>query len=264
MPPGTRLNSDKGDDSASIINFLKSPEFSDIIKTIVSKIVIKETKSLYDKINQLELKIGLMEKTKNKSEVIHSKSVNVIDSNSEIITKSHDVRSTDRFFSNVIKRPAIQKTTDKKVDVTTDKIDMRDKSENANIQSATKLNGNADINSEQQWKIATRRRNKIPIIYGSSNENDTIKAATKYVHYHVFRLQPDLTCDRLETYLKSKKIEDVKCMKISSKHPDEYSSFKVTVPARLDDLIKDPTTWPQDVCINRFLSRLLKENTIKK
>ncbi|KAK9728727.1 hypothetical protein QE152_g17039 [Popillia japonica] len=69
----------------------------------------------------------------------------------------------------------------------------------------------------------------MPIIYGSSDDNCTIKAATRYVHFHAFRLDPDLTDHDLEAYLRNRQIDDVKCTRISSKHPDEYSSLLLTI-----------------------------------
>lgn len=57
-----------------------------------------------------------------------------------------------------------------------------------------------------------------------------------------FSTETDLTGHELEAYVRDKLIDDVKCTKISSKHPHEYSSFKVTVPAPFEDVIANPKT----------------------
>ncbi|KAK9686337.1 hypothetical protein QE152_g37263 [Popillia japonica] len=108
MPPDTRQKSDKGDENI-VINFLRGSKFGELIKSIVTKVINKEMKTIHDRINQLELKIT----TPNK---------------------------------NIVRNMSIQ-----------DNIQTRSKQDD-------------------------RRRRKMPIIYGSSDDNCTIKAATRYVY----------------------------------------------------------------------------------
>ncbi|KAK9731698.1 hypothetical protein QE152_g13412 [Popillia japonica] len=56
MPSDTRQKSDKGDENI-VINFLRGSEFGELIKSIVTKVINKEMKTIHDRINQLELKI---------------------------------------------------------------------------------------------------------------------------------------------------------------------------------------------------------------
>ncbi|KAK9680742.1 hypothetical protein QE152_g38853 [Popillia japonica] len=249
MPPGTRSRSEKGDDNV-IINFLKGAEFADLMRVAIGRAVAKETKTLCDKITQLEIKINGLEMKNtnlcNKCDKLNKNKYNVSYSKT---TKTKAIDTAD----------VTKKGTDKNI------------SDAGNIQSGTETNRLLDMEinrppntDKNNWKVATRQRQQLPIVRGSATESTNIKAATKYAHFHVYRLEPNSSSEDLEAYLKSKKVENVKCLKVTSKRPEEYSSFKVTVPSRLENLILDPMTWPQDVCVNRFLSRLWKEDLVKK
>lgn len=259
MPPGTRSGSEKGDDNV-IINFLRSAEFGELMRAAISKAVAKETKILCDNITQLELKINNLE----------MKNSNLCDECNKLNKNKSLVKGKDLLQYNV-SHPETTKTN--AIDIADVTKKSRDKNNfgTVNIQGSTETNRPSNMETNQppntdknDWKVVTRKRQQQPIVRGSATGNSNIKAATKYAHFHVFRLEPNLSTEDLEAYLKSKKVEDVKCLKITSKRPEEYSSFKVTVPSRLENLILDPMTWPQDVCVNRFLSRLWKEDLVKK
>lgn len=103
----------------------------------------------------------------------------------------------------------------------------------------------------------TQQRRKKPI-YGTAT-NTQIKASIKYIDFHVYRLEPQTTEEEVKNYLQSNEITTVKCAKMISKYPEEYASFKVSVPENLADKIQHPDTWPRHTCINRFLDRLAKK-----
>ncbi|KAK9729729.1 hypothetical protein QE152_g15787 [Popillia japonica] len=100
------------------------------------------------------------------------------------------------------------------------------------------------------------------VIYGTAQTDCTIKAVARYAHLHVssYRLDPSLTVEELDNYLKSRNILNAKLEKLQSKRPDEYSSFRVSVPMDVIEDVKNPATWPKDACINRFFFRLLKKD----
>ncbi|KAJ3644214.1 hypothetical protein Zmor_026884 [Zophobas morio] len=109
---------------------------------------------------------------------------------------------------------------------------------------------------QTQWKTITskkKRPDNKPII-GSSASCNIIKSAPKKAHLHVYRLHPNATGDHLEQFLQQK-LSDFQCEKLKSKHPEEYSSFKV--PINFDELNKatDPELWPTGTCINRFFHK---------
>lgn len=220
----------------------------------MNKILTKEFKNLLERISQLESKIDCLEKRDFSSSNEYLKNQNI--TGKEIDMKGlSDTVATEISYSNAASRNLQQKTVPEQKASKITKILKED------IQHGSKPVGHVE-NTAEGWKTVSRQRKRVPVIFGSSNEDTAIKAAVKYSHYHVYRLQPNIKCEQLEMHLKNKNIDNVKCTKITSKHPDEYSSFKVTVPARYENIIQDPATWPQDVCINRFLARLWKENKV--
>lgn len=111
------------------------------------------------------------------------------------------------------------------------------------------------------WKTVNykgkTKNKKNTAIYGTT-ENTSIKGVHSYIHYHVCKLEPTVRAEDIIEYLKEKNILNVKCEKITSRRPDEYSSYKVSVPYIYKENILDPQLWPANVCINPFLLRLLE------
>ncbi|KAK9731459.1 hypothetical protein QE152_g13647 [Popillia japonica] len=167
MPPDTRQKSDKGDENI-VINFLRGSEFGELIKSIVIKIINKEMKTIHDRINQLEFKIDNLVKLTPATIEENPKSAKDNGNIKSNTTKTTDSRSTEFSYSNAVKRQPAQKETTPNKDIVGN-ISIQD-----NIQTRSKQDD--------------RRRRKMPIIYGSSDDNCTIKAATKYVHFHADNL----------------------------------------------------------------------------
>lgn len=117
---------------------------------------------------------------------------------------------------------------------------------------------NVQNNDDEKWQQQRRKQRRRNIIYGKSNNNETFKGVTRLVDFHVFRCPLNLTCEELMSYLRTKKITDVKCEKMISKYPDTYTSFKVSIPSNSVKQIMDPEIWPQHVCVDRFNSRFLR------
>ncbi|KAK9746073.1 7tm Odorant receptor [Popillia japonica] len=243
MPPGTRSGSEKGDDNV-IINFLKGAEFADLMRVAIGRAVAKETKTLCDKITQLEIKINGLEMkntnlcnkcdklNKNKYNVSYSETTKTKAIDTADVTKKGKCDKLNKNKYNV----SYSETTKTKVidtaDVTKKGTD-KNISDAGNVQSGTKTNRLPDMEinrppntDKNNWKVTTRKRQQLPIVRGSATERTNIKAAKKYAHFHVYRLQPNSSSEDLEAYLKSKKVENVKCLKVTSKRPEEYSSFK--------------------------------------
>lgn len=118
--------------------------------------------------------------------------------------------------------------------------------------------------ADEEFKLvesrkSTRRSTKRIIGIGKG-ENITIKSAPKYGHLHVCKLHPTLKTEDLTTYLKMNGFEDIKCEKLESNRPEEYSSFKISVQEGDFEKIKNPEIWPEGTCINNFLFRLARRN----
>lgn len=116
-------------------------------------------------------------------------------------------------------------------------------------------NENIRKTENNEWKIQKKRKKPI---YGTATETQ-IKGSMKNMDFHVYRIQPDTEEEDLTKYLKLQGIATVKCCKMVSKHPEEYASFKVSVPQDYTEKIQDPSIWPQYTCINRFLGHLAKK-----
>lgn len=117
------------------------------------------------------------------------------------------------------------------------------------------VNKNILSTENNEWK--TQKKRKKPI-FGTATETQ-IKGSMKYADFHVYRIQPKTEEEDLINYLKAQGIATVKCCKMISKHPEEYASFKVSIPQDYTEKIQDPSTWPQYACINRFLGHLAKK-----
>lgn len=135
--------------------------------------------------------------------------------------------------------------------------------ENAKPTMKTNINPNVskDINTSNYTDMRAAKRNdrKSNTIYGTAESDCAIKAVARYAHLHVYRLDPDLSVEQLSNYLKTKNILNSKVEKLQSKYPEQYSSFKVSVPLSCLEDIKNPNLWPKDTGINRFFYRLQKK-----
>ena len=85
-----------------------------------------------------------------------------------------------------------------------------------------------------------------------------LKGTLEYAHLHVCGLEPNTSETDIMTYLTSKNIKNAKCSKIDSKRPEEYASFKLSVPKNIQEEAKKPELWPSGVRINRFLESIYK------
>ena len=108
--------------------------------------------------------------------------------------------------------------------------------------------------SNEDWQTVKQRKKKraLSTIIGKNENCGSLKAVPKYTHLHVFRLSPDTTPDNLRNLLNGK-FPEVLVEKMASKHPVQYSSYKVSVFDNNYQEVTNPEMWPTGVCINRFL-----------
>lgn len=97
---------------------------------------------------------------------------------------------------------------------------------------------------------------------GKKDNKPVIKGAIQFNHLHVYGLDPSTNEEDLIAFLKQNSFIDVKCEKLKSRRPEEYSSFKVSVRSDDFDRLNAPELWPVGVKFNRFLFRIL--NVSKK
>lgn len=102
--------------------------------------------------------------------------------------------------------------------------------------------------------IGKNDNNTSNITNGDNSNKEVVKlqGVPKTVSLHVYRLTPNTSVDQVVQFLKPH-FPEVSCEKLASKYPDVYSSFKVNIFANNFDAAMDPTIWPNNACVRRFL-----------
>ncbi|KAL3269397.1 hypothetical protein HHI36_008467 [Cryptolaemus montrouzieri] len=88
--------------------------------------------------------------------------------------------------------------------------------------------------------IIPRRKRKTNTIKGTNEGSSEIKGVKRYAHFHVFGIHTDISTEQLTETLKKKSLSNLKCEKVTSKRPEEYSSFKISVIYEEQEIIKNP------------------------
>lgn len=239
MGPNLRSNSEKSED---VISFLKGESFEALIRSVVNK----EVALLQREITSLKSQV----------EILKQSNIDLI----RLLTGSGKSNVDTVVLNNEVNVET--PTTFKKQQTFAEKV-KADKKENIeNTRTPEPTIFKTITNSEtDKWQTVAKKPKKNKIIntvYGSV-ENTTIKGATQYSHFHVTGLEPDVSEEDVKNYLKAKDIDNIKCSKMIAKRPEEYSSFKLSVPFVYKEQIKSSDTWPLYVRVNPFLYRLIKK-----
>lgn len=80
------------------------------------------------------------------------------------------------------------------------------------------------INSFKNKKGKNRFRSDRII---GNNSGEVLKAVPKFMDVHVYLLHPETSAEIIKNFL-SEKFTEVLCEKLQPKHPERYSSFKVS------------------------------------
>lgn len=88
-----------------------------------------------------------------------------------------------------------------------------------------------------------------PII-GCADSSD-LKSIPKTAHVHVSRLDPSTKDTDIVDYVKSL-VSQANCVKLVSRNPALYASFKLSVPLQEVHRIMDASVWPSGISVNRF------------
>nr|CAI5831557.1 unnamed protein product [Callosobruchus analis] len=106
------------------------------------------------------------------------------------------------------------------------------------------------------WQHVNRKRSKPrrSLVVGGDSDTSVIKGVEKKVVLHVSRVDPKADVRGMESFLKTN-FREVIVEKISSKFPEVYSSFKVTIPESDFPLAMDASKWPKNSSVNRFFNR---------
>ena len=258
-----------GTRTASVVDFLKSEEFTNIIKTIVKC----ETDELQKQIDELKTEVVCLRESN--IELVNlltnvnqagmplsiSKNKNLNVSNKNINDNRTYQLNKNKSETNISTKTKAESSNKKSDGNKTDFISM-DKIESNIERENNSLNKGAHTPEEAKWVYPRRktRRNKNTVIYGKADGDTTFKGVVKYLDYHVYRFPPNFNENDVIEYLSSKNISEVKCEKMQSRYPNQYSSFKVSVSIKQDTDFRNPKIWPQYIVINRFLPKLMEKN----
>lgn len=278
MPPGLRSSEKSERSDEVVINFLKSSDFLHIISDIVEK----KTSSLQSEITALRNELKVIKEsnidlikllsTQNTNKNIFSKTkdeeVKHINSNSKVTFAdklSSSKKSTKNISSKEPDKMQVLSSMDKNIQPNSEKLNIsNNKKVDDGTQVLSSVNNNVQSESDKTvtLNISNNKINKRKtVVYGTADTNCTIKAVSRYKHFHVFRLDPELSTDVLADYIRTKNVPGARVEKLKSKYPDEYSSFRVSVPDSHANDILDPSFWPKNTCVNRFFFRDLLKKT---
>ena len=112
--------------------------------------------------------------------------------------------------------------------------------------------GRNNDGNNQEWIIPKKKKNKPqPIVGSSTSSAGLLKAAPKKAHIHIYRLMPDTNLEEVMNHIKPQAPEAT-VQKLNSRHPENYSSFQVTVDYENRESVMDPGIWPAGTRLNRF------------
>ncbi|KAK9730087.1 hypothetical protein QE152_g15496 [Popillia japonica] len=100
-----------------------------------------------------------------------------------------------------------------------------------------------------------RRRSQLQTTFGTA-VSEEVKGITRYAHLHVFGFEPNTTEANITRYLSKKGINKIKIEQLKSRRPEEYASYKISVPLEMLEEAQKPSLWPTGVKMNRFLERI--------
>ncbi|KAJ3646845.1 hypothetical protein Zmor_024414 [Zophobas morio] len=196
-----------------------------------------------------------------------SQEINEIVKNSKLLpsknTNDKQQKKTQDSPSNQAKTPN-QGDKDKKVKKTLrgySELQEPVQDDNENLDNNKTLQNEDDNWNQVKRKKRHRRESNKPII-GCSVDNSTLKAVPRRSFIHVYRLNPSTTAKDIEDHLCMSNICTFRVVKLQSRYPNLYSSFKVTIDHKDQDVAMKPETWPPGSCINRIFHRILKKTAL--
>ncbi|KAJ3664783.1 hypothetical protein Zmor_000326 [Zophobas morio] len=172
---------------------------------------------------------------------------NIIIKQEEGISNNHNPETTSQEINEIVKNSKLlplKNTNDKQQKKTELQEPVQD--DNENLDNNKTLQNEDDNWNKVKSKKRHRRESNKPIIGCSV---DSQSSPTKKLHPRV----------------STKSFNDYKGYRRSplhSRYPDLYSSFKVTIDHKDQDVAMKPETWPPGSCVNRFFHRILKKTAL--
>lgn len=91
-------------------------------------------------------------------------------------------------------------------------------------------------------------------IRGSSEHQSVLKGAPRVTSLHLTRLDPGTKAEDVQKF-SSQICQIIQCVQLTSKFPEAYSSFKLTVAYEDVDMLLNPDLWPKGTLIQKFFHR---------
>lgn len=272
MAPETRFGQSN---SELVMTFLKSEEFKSIIKEAIdsaTNVLLEQIASLKNEVvmlreSNIEMVHLLTNVPSNSGIGINKKTEPTIKSNISALNKSkqNEIREINTSTKSIDKKSMGQKQ---------EKYPRQNFTATRRVEDKDEMMNTGDEKKDKQevvdvWEFQRNQKRRInkneKTVTGTLKQENTFKGVTRFFDYHVYNCEPQLTVEELRNYIKNDiLIPEVTCEKMNSKHPERYSSFKVSVPVNYIDNFKNPNVWPEHVCVNKFKNYFLRERNSKE
>ncbi|PSN46641.1 hypothetical protein C0J52_07092 [Blattella germanica] len=214
-----------------------------IINELRDKVVILSKH--VDVLNRLSATTCIDKQSNENTEAFNStgKQIKHTDGKPKTLSKNPtDVNPTNADISRRLKSTELESNSTLTNNVTNNKLRFNENSEN-NINNGT----------EETWaQMTSRRKQRKPEVIGTKGVNgEKLKGVSKTISLHVCRLIPNAEEEDVIEYLKPT-CPVLSCLKLNSRQPDIYSSFKVDIAEENLEIVLNPTIWPAKARVRRF------------
>lgn len=206
-------------------------------------------KHLNDRIVDLELIIKLL---RNQDQIDRKSGGEKVMPSSSRPHKCTENKGTSDNLTKVISGDKV--VNNNKKDSSRKLIPQHSNSSQTNLAVKTTTSTGGKIKNAMNSKEAVKFSFRDIILGNRDSDGESLKAVPQVGYIHVYRLDPGTSEQAVSEYLKQF-IPDCKCEILNSKHPEVYSSFKITVPLNDVEKVMNPNVWPVGTRVNRYFHR---------
>lgn len=140
---------------------------------------------------------------------------------------------------DLVEEPISLENGEHKHIITHDDVNMAEESKNTSKTNEWKIINRKNKGNSKKWSIT-----------GSGSNND-IMATQRQIQLFVSRISPSTSIGDFTAMVKTE-INEAVCEKLTSKYPEKYSSFRVSINATSFEKAKDPNMWPDGSVVSKF------------
>lgn len=196
---------------------------------------------------------------------------------------THPILTSEKEKSAVIKKDTMHANINKQKPKHTNNTSNREKVNTTYSEAVKNCIENTDISNSNAANSSTQLCNSDPITVNEGNFTTVrrkrparitatrgtatdlkLKGAIQYGHFYLSGMDVSTTKDDIISYLKSKNFSEVKCENMTSKRPEEYLSFKISVPIQDSENINKSELWPSGARINKYFFHQFMKKIIPK